>query len=167
MTSTYSSDNVYILEGPTIFKERQYSPFGLMQWIFINSPVFALLLQKCELDIWFDSDNFGNTCFIPCKEYSDQYFDYFQKFDREDSRKIILSATLKNYVQICDLYGKESIPTFLRSGDILVKEVHIVNDDPEIIVDELTIIRSNILFKNGMIHVVNGIRSRALLTEEF
>lgn len=124
-----------------------------MEYIYKRSPIFAFCVQKIGLDDWFDSPCFKSTCFIPCSAYSEQHLEYIMsQIDYQMARNVVMLSLVRGRVTRDFLSTQEYIPTYDKYQDLRVEQV-----DGDIILNkDIFIVKSDLEFNNGMVHVVNG-----------
>jgi hypothetical protein len=153
MTSLNAPESLYILQEPTIFKEKKYNPNFIMSYVWSKSPVFAHCIQTAGLEDWFNAETFNSTVLIPCKEYSDAYLNYFiENLSVMTARDIVLCSTLPGRISYQTLCNEEYIPTYNKYN-----ELGICEKDGILLNGQLRVVRPDMEFMNGMIHVINGL----------
>ena len=154
MTSLNGPTSLYIEQEPTIFITKEYARGSVMEYIVRCCPLFAFCVQRAGLDDWFNSDDFGCTVFVPCKEYSDLHLNMFIDFiDVQTARMVVFSALLLNCIPVRALVESEFIPTFDKTRYISIGKI----DDKILLNKQVVILKEDVLLKNGIIHIVNGV----------
>jgi hypothetical protein len=110
MSSLYSSDNPYFLEGPAQYLTYSYTEGSVMNYIYKNSQVAALVLQTARLDKFADNELFKSTLFIPSKNYCVKYKDNFKGINFDDARKIMFANIVGFELNENSLRGNDFIP---------------------------------------------------------
>ena len=154
MASLQPITQSFYLQPPVAFEQRQYRKGSIMAYLYDTNALWAHVAQIAKLDELLDCPTFGGTVFMPSKEYSRLYYPYLQQhLDRETARNMLSASILSEVVPKCVLAQQEYVPTLNKYHDI-----HVTRDNPEIIVDgDKTIIIGDLVFDNGVVHVINGL----------
>lgn len=158
MTSIYSADNPYYVEGPGINIPYKYTKGTVMDFVYKDSPLFALFLQRISADRNFDKSDLYLTCFVPEKMYSSRYFDYFDSISNfYFCEKAVFNACIRGNISKDNLKTEERIPNLLDNF------ITISCCGENIFVDGLKILYS-VNCSNGIVHVLEGMIG---INEEF
>ena len=153
MTSLFPITQSFYLQDNIDVTIKQYHNSRIMYFLYTSSPLMAFIAQRAGLDDWLDSEMFKGTIFIPDQTYCKLYLSYFQKhLDRLTARRIIESAVVDAVVTTDQLAQYDWIPTHSRYNRIHVQA------EP-LLLNDVCMVRPNLLFENGLVHIVNGLIS--------
>ena len=151
MSSVTAPISLYNLCSGTLNQVKTYRKGSAMNYIYKLSPLFAVILQRADADDWFESLNFNCTCFIPNREYSSRYLNYFLEIDYQTARAIVQSSVIIGQLSEDILTKKEIIPTIGK-----YYRVHIEAAEDSILVNKMHI-ETKVNADNGVIFILNGL----------
>jgi hypothetical protein len=159
MTSIYSADNPYFVSGPSIPVPYKYQRGSVMDFIYNESPIYALFLQTIGRDREFDEAGLNITCFVPENLYSDNWFDYLKGAASSFyfCEKAVFNSCIRGQVSRDNLRTEENIPN-LMDGFV---RVSCCGED--VFVNGLRVLHSA-QCSNGVVHVIEGLIQ---INEEF
>ena len=149
--------------------QKVYRKGSLMSILMKQSPIFAFLCQRSQMDMILDAEEFTGTVFAPGKEYCARYYSMFDTttIDVLRARELVQAAVLKAPMRQKDLYleppadtpfnGCQTavLPTLHRYSylhafvDPLSQQLRINQN--------LVILRGDLQCTNGVLHLLNGL----------
>lgn len=140
---------------------KSYNKGSVMDVLMTYSPLFAYLAQYSKLDNLLNYKEFNGTCFAPCKEYSQKYWDlFYNKIDHLRAKEIVLSSLIKAPMNVSQLKKEQVLPTLGNAIDNLEFTTDCYNDlyvrtyGSNVVVK---VVKTDIHCNNGIIHLLNGI----------
>jgi hypothetical protein len=96
------------------------------------------------------------TCFAPCKEYCELYWNLFQgNTDHLRARNLVLSCVLKASLTETQLTQLDIVPTMNRYSSI---DIRYIPEKGSILLNQnVYIVQSNLFGINGTVHITNGL----------
>lgn len=172
MVSMQPTNQSYFADEESCFllpKTKCYRKGSLMSVLMIQSPIFAFLAQKGNLDELLDSEEFSGTVFAPGPEYCQKNFQWFNSstIDHQRAREMVLSATLRHPMTQADLYAESNIeipfdgfqtaklPTLSRYNEIQAY-IDPITQQP-MINYSFVLIKGDLFCSNGVLHLLNGV----------
>lgn len=159
MVSLQPVTQSYIEEPESCFlvTQKKYKKNSMMDTLVNQSPILAYLARVASLDEMLDSEDFNGTCFAPCEEYCNKYFDLFDgHIDHLKARHIVLSSIIPVVVTKEELFmNYQIIPTLDKYNNIQLN--YNFKDRQMYINTNLKIVIADIKCNKGMLHLINGL----------
>jgi len=153
VTQSYLEEPSSCFRKPTV---KPYNKDSVMDILMNKSPLMAYFAQLAGLDEMLDNPERQITCFAPCKEYCELYWNLFQgNTDHLRARNLVLSCVLKASLTETQLTQLDIVPTMNRYSSI---DIRYIPEKGSILLNQnVYIVQSNLFGINGTVHITNGL----------